>query len=132
MSNNLTERRLGYGFGLLGGALILFGSLVSLLVGIVDLAVGRPLAAIGSVNLAGVLLVVGALTLFVTWLAYHEWKDRPLSGGVLLVVLAAVGWALLGLGENVISLIGALFVFVGGVLLLVDPAQRAVATLATA
>jgi len=130
--SNLTERRLGIAFGLLGGALVLLGSLASLFVGVVDLAVGRPYAAIGSVDLATVLLVLGALALLFTSLARRDWKDRPVASGVMMVVLAAIGWAFLGLGENVVSLVGALFVLVGGVLLLVDPAQRMVATLATA
>jgi peptidoglycan/LPS O-acetylase OafA/YrhL len=130
--SNLTERRLGIAFGLVGGALVLLGSLVSLLVGVVDLAFGHLFAAIGSISLAAVLFVLGGLALLFAWLARREWKDRPLASGVMLVVLAALGWAFLGLGENAVSLVGALFVLVGGVLLLVDPAQRAVTTLVPA
>jgi len=130
--SNLTERRLALGFGFLGGALVLLGSLASLLTGVVDLVIGRTYAAIGSVDLALVLGVLGALALLFTWLARRDWKERPVASGVMLVVLAALGWAFLGLGENVISLLGALFVLVGGVLLLVGPAQRAVTSLATA
>jgi hypothetical protein len=123
--SNLSERRLGYGFGLLGGGLILLGSLVSVLVGVVDLALGRPYGALSSVSLAAILFVVGGLAMFFAWLARHDWGDRPLASGVLLVVIAVVGWAFLGLGENVISLIGSLFVLLGGVLFLVEPATRA-------
>jgi hypothetical protein len=108
--------------------LILLGSLLSLLVGVVDLAIGRPLGAVNSASLALILLVVGGLALFFAWLARHDWSDRPMASGVLLVVIATVGWAFLGLGENVISLVGALFVLLGGVLYLVEPAKRIVAS----
>jgi len=129
---NLTERRLGYGFGLLGGGLILLGSLVSLFVGMVDLAVGRPSGALSSGSLAIVLFVIGGLAIFFAWLARHDWADRPLASGVLLVVISAVGWAFLGLGANVIALVGAIFVFVGGVLFLVEPAKNAVTSVVPA
>jgi len=130
--SNLTEKRLGYGFGLLGGGLILLGSLVSILVGVVDLAIGRPFGALNSATLAVVLFVVGGLVLFFTWLARRDWNDRPIASGVMLVVLSVVGWAFLGLGENVISLVGALFAFVAGVLYLVEPAKRAATSVVTA
>ena len=129
---NLTERRLGYGFGLLGGSLILLGALVSLLVGVVDLALGRPLVALDSESVALVLFVVGGLAMFFAWLTSHEWNDRTLAGGVLLVVLSFVGWAFLGLGANVLALIGALFVLLSGVLFLVEPAKKAATAMVTA
>lgn len=124
--SNLTERRLGYGFGLLGGGLILLGSFVSLLVGVADLALRHPYGAVTSVSLAAVLFVVGGLALFFTWLARHDWENRPMVGGIMMVVIAAVGWAFLGLGANVVSVVGALFVLLGGVLFLAGPAERAV------
>ncbi|MCI4334983.1 MAG: hypothetical protein L3K04_05090 [Thermoplasmata archaeon] len=129
---HLSETRLGYGFGLLGGSLLLLGGLVSLVVGFVDLVVGHPFGAISSAGLAVVLFVVGALAIFFAWLAHHDWSDRPTAGGVLLVVLAVIGWAFLGLGANVVALIGALFVFLGGVLFLVEPAKRVALAAATA
>ncbi|MCI4364058.1 MAG: hypothetical protein L3K13_07155 [Thermoplasmata archaeon] len=121
---SLTESRLGYVFGLLGGGLVLLGGLVSLLVGFVDLVVGHPFGAISSASLAVVLFVVGALAMFFAWIGQHDWRERPFASGVLLVVLAVVGWAFLGLGANVVALVGALFVFLGGVLFLVEPAKR--------
>lgn len=130
--SNLSERRLGYGFGLLGGGLILLGSLVSLFAGMVDLALGRPSGAISAGSLAIVLFVIGGLALFFAWLARHDWADRPLPSGVLMVVIAVLGWGFLGLGGNVVSLVGAIFVFVGGLLFLVEPAKTVVTSVVAA
>lgn len=127
--SNWTEQRLGYGFGLLGGALIALGGLVSLLVGTADLILGRPAGALGAVTDAVILFVVGGLALFFAWLARHEWSSRPLASGVMLVVLAFVGWALVGFGESLLVLIGALFVLLAGVLFLLEPAKWAATTI---
>jgi hypothetical protein len=44
---------------------------------------------------------------------------------VLLVVLAVLGWVVVGIGANLLALLGSLFVFLAGVLYLLDPAKRA-------
>jgi hypothetical protein len=121
----LTERRLGYGFGLLGGLLILVGALISLVVGAADLVVRHPYVAVGALSGAVILLVVGGLALFFAYLGYRGWSDRPLVSGIMLVLLAAIGWVALGIGANVVSLIGALFVFLAGVLYLIEPTRHA-------
>jgi hypothetical protein len=124
----LTERKLGYGFGLLGGALFLLGALVSIAVGTLDLVIRHPFGALGAMSEAVVLLVVGGLALLFAYLGHRAWSDRPLVSGVLLVLLAGIGWAALGFGDNVIALVGALFVFLAGVLFLIEPTRHAVAT----
>ena len=124
----ITERGLAYGFGLLGGGLILLGSIITFALGAVDLALGHSLGAITSATLGLVLLVVGALVLFFAYLGHHDWSDRPLACGVLLVTLAVVGWAFLGLGANVVAVVGALFAFLAGILFLIEPARRIVST----
>ena len=129
---NLTEHRVAYALGLLGAGLVLLGSLVSLFLGLVDLAVGRPLGALASGGTAIVLFVVGGLALLFAYLAHTEWTDRPLSGGVALVGLSLVGWLFLGLGANVLTIVGGLFVFLGGVLFAIEPAKRFVPTGAAA
>jgi len=129
---NLTERGLGYGFGLLGGVLLLVGSLVSFLFGVVDLATGHPFGALAAATLGVLWLVIGALALFFAYLGYHGWSDRPLASAVLLVVLAVVGWAFLGLGANVVVLVGGLFALLGGVLFLVQPAKQLASSIVTA
>jgi hypothetical protein len=124
----LTERRLGYGFGLLGGGLVLIGALINSIVGLVDLVARHPFGALGALSGALILLVVGALALFFAYLGHGAWSDRPFASGILLVVLAAIGWLELGLGANVVALVGALFVFLAGVLYLIEPTRHAIST----
>ena len=121
----MTEQRLGYLFGLLGGGLIALGGLVSLVVGTADLFLGRPYGAIGAASNAVVLFVIGGLAMFFAWLARHDWNARPLASGVLLVVLAVVGWALVGIDASLLALVGSLFAFLAGVLFLIQPARKA-------
>lgn len=128
----LTERRLGWGFGLLGAALIAIAAVVSLAFAIADVAIGRGGGAIVMSTEALLLLVVGGLALFFAYLGHRTWSDRPIVSGVLLIVIAAVGWGVLGLGDSVIALVGALFVFLAGVLYLVGPAIQSAKTIATA
>ena len=129
---DLTERRLGFMFGLLGGALIALGGLVSLVASAADMFVGRMFAAANAGSLGLVLFVVGGLALLFSWLGRRNWKDRPLVSGVMLVVIAAIGWGVLGFGANLIALIGAIFVFLAGILYLVEPVRREVHAVAPA
>jgi CHASE2 domain-containing sensor protein len=128
----LTEQRLGYGFGLLGGALIGIAGLVSLSVGTADLLLGRPLIAVGDAGNAVVLFVVGGLAMFFAWLSRHDWSTRPFASGVLLAVLAVVGWAIVGIDSSLLALIGSLFAFLAGVMFLIEPTRRAAASVVSA
>lgn len=120
------EQRLGYLFGLVGGVLLALGGLVSLVVGVSDMVLGRSIAAVNAEGSAVALFVVGGLTVFFAWLGRHTWSSRPLTAGVLLVALALVGWLVMGVGGSVLALIGGLFAFLAGILYLLDPAKRAV------
>jgi len=130
--SDLTERKLGWGFGLLGGVLIMAGAVVSALVGTFDLATGRLTGALYAGSAAVLLFAVGALALFFSYLAHRPWSDKPIVAGILLVVIAAIGWGVTGFGGNVFALLGALFVFLAGLLFLLQPALSGVKTLATA
>ena len=123
--SDLTEQRLGYGFGVLGGVLIALGGLVSLIISAADLVLGRPLGALGAASEAVVLFVVGALAVFFAWIGHRGGATRPITSGVILVVLAVLGWAVLGVGSDLLALIGSLFVLLAGVLFLLEPAKRA-------
>ena len=125
MSENTPEQRLGYGFGLLGGALIILGGLVSLILGLADFVTGHLIGAVNADSQAIVLFVVGGLAAFFAWLGHREWSTHPLSAGVLLVALALIGWLAVGVGANVIGLVGALLVFLAGILFVLDPAKKA-------
>ena len=120
-----TEQRLGYGFGLLGGVLIAIGGLASLVLGTVELVLGRPHGALNAASEAVLLLVVGGLAIFFAWLGHGDWRLRPISTGVVLAVLAFLGWLVVGVGANLLALLGSLFGFLGGVLFLVEPAKQA-------
>lgn len=123
---DLTEQRVGYGLGLVGGLLVAVGGLVSLIVGAADLVLGRPFDGLGAASEAVVLFVVGGLAVFFTWLGRHDWSSRPLASGVLLVVLAFLAWVVVGVGANLLALVGSLFVVLAGVLYLLEPAKKAV------
>jgi hypothetical protein len=120
--SDLTERRLGWGLGVLGGLLIIVAAIVSVLVSTADLVTGRPMGALSAASEATLLFVVGILAALFSYLAYRPWQEHPVSAGVLLVVLAIVGWAVLGLGGSVLALVGALLVLLAGLLFLVQPA----------
>lgn len=121
----VTEQRLGFGFGLLGGILIGLGGLVRLLLGTADLILGRPIGALNAASEGVLLLVVGGLALLFSWLGYRSWTSHPVTSGVMLVLVAVIGWIVVGVGSSLLGLVGSLFVFLAGVLYLLDPAQRA-------
>jgi hypothetical protein len=122
----MTEQRLGFGFGLLGGVLIALGGLVSLVLGTADLILGRPIGALNAASEGILLLVVGGLALLFSWLSHHSWSGRLVTSGVMLILVAVIGWIVVGIGSSLLALIGSLFVFLAGVLYLVDPAARAI------
>ncbi len=126
MTDNTPEQRLGYGFGLLGGILIGLGGLISLVLGISDMVTGRSIGALNAESEAIVLFVVGGLAAFFAWLGHRDWSTRPLASGVLLVALAIVGWLVVGVGASLLALVGSLFVFLAGVLYLLEPAKKAI------
>jgi hypothetical protein len=122
-----TERTMGHLFGLVGGLLLLVGGLVAVIFGSVDLALGRMLGAANVLGEAVVLFVVGALVLLFAHLGEHAWKERPFATGVMLVVLAVISWAVLGISANLLALVGGILALLAGVLYLIEPAQHAVA-----
>jgi len=128
MGNN-AERTLGHLFGLVGGLLIGLGGLVALVSGLANLALDHLTAAAGSLSAAIVLWVVGGLVIVFSHFGEHAWQDRPSSTGVLLIVLAVVGWAGLGVGSNLVALLGGLLTLVGGILYLIEPMRRGTSAL---
>jgi hypothetical protein len=130
MENNRTERAVGHLLGTVGGLLIAVGGLLAASFGIADLVLGRMFGAAAGLGAAVVLFVLGGLVLLFAHMGSHEWKDRPLTSGVLLVVLGVVSWAVMGLGTNVLALVGGLLALVAGVLYLVEPTEQAASALA--
>jgi hypothetical protein len=121
-----SERSVAHLFGIVGGVLIWIGGLLAAAFGVVDVALGRPFGVeVAALSEAILLFVVGGLVLLFTHFSRTIWSDRPLTSGILLVVLAVLGWALLGLGGSLPALIGGLFALLAGVLYLVEPTRRA-------
>jgi hypothetical protein len=129
---SLTERNLGYGFGLLGGLLIFLGGLAALVLGAAQAILGHPNPAVSMVSEAIVLFVLGGLAVFFAYLGSHGWKDHALTTGILLVIIALLGWGLFGIGSSLLALVGGIFVFLSGVLYLVEPTRRVVSSVAAA
>jgi hypothetical protein len=129
---NISERGLGNLFGLIGGALIIVGAVVAAAFGAADMLLGHTMAAMNVMGEAVALGVVGALVLLFTYLGEHEWSAKPVVSGVLLVLLAVISWAVLGLGVNVLSIVGGIFVLLAGALYLIEPGQKAFRAAASA
>ena len=129
---DLTEQRLGWLFGVAGAALFAIAGLIALVVGAADLVVGRMMTALSVDTEAILLFVVAGLAFLFAYLGRHSWSNRPLTVGVTLVVVAAIGWVVLGLGDNVVALVGAILVFLAGVLQMITPTVQGVKTLAAA
>jgi hypothetical protein len=121
---NITERALGHLFGLIGGALIIVGGVVSAAFGAADLLLGHAFSAMGALGESVVLAVVGALVLLFAYLGEHEWRDKPVVSGILLVLLALISWAVLGLGVNAVAVVGGIFALLAGALYLIEPGQK--------
>jgi hypothetical protein len=120
------ERSVAHLFGVVGGVLIGVGGVIAAVFGVADGILGRPLGVeVAAFSEAVVLFVVGGLVLLFTHFAGSDWKEQPLTSGILLVVLAAIGWAVLGLGSNLLALVGGLFALLAGILYLVEPARHA-------
>jgi hypothetical protein len=126
---SVTERWMGHLFGLIGGALFIVGGVVSAAFAFADMILGHVGTAMAALGEATVLGVVGALVLLFAYLGEHEWKDRPVAPGVLLGLLALIGWTVLGLGTSVLALVGGIFALLAGALFLIEPGQRAVRAL---
>lgn len=128
---NFTERALGNLFGLIGGAAILVGGAIAAAFGAADLLLGHPFAAMAALSEAIVLGVVGALVLLFAHLGEHEWREKPVASGVLLVLLAAITWAVLGLGVSALAIVGGILALLSGALYLIEPSQRAFRAMAS-
>jgi hypothetical protein len=120
-----SERGIGHLFGLVGGALIVVGGVIAAAIGVVDAALGHGIGSIVAAWSEAILLfVVGGLVFLFAHLGDHGWKDRAFATGVILIVLALVGWTVLGLGANLVALVGGLFALLAGILYLIEPTQR--------
>lgn len=121
----LTEARVAYGFGLLGGVLLLVGALFALVLGAAFLVGGHVLGAAGLWMQTLLLVVFGLLALFFTRLGFGGWSGHPLSAGVMLLVVAMLAAITIGFGVNIVAAIGVVFVALAGILYVLEPAIKA-------
>ncbi len=115
-----SDRQLGLVLGLVGGGLILIDGLLAGVDGTILLLIGNGHRALGLWEHSILLLLVGALIVFFTFLGRFRGADRSLASGAVLVVLVVAGWLVLGLTSGLLSLIGSLLALVAGVLFLVS------------
>jgi len=107
-------------FGILGALILVVGGVIDFVGGFVFLALGLGGHALGAWYRSVVYVVVGLLMGFFAILGRRGERDRAVAAGVVLVVLAVVGWFGLGFGGEVLALLAALFGLISGILYLVS------------
>jgi hypothetical protein len=110
------ERRIGFVFGALGGLFLFLAAIVRFLVGALFLATGHTGVGAGSIAQSVLFLVLGLMILFFSFVGQRRGSDRALACGIVLIVLALVGWFALGLGTSILAILGALFALIAGIL----------------
>lgn len=117
--SSVGNRGLAFLLGLLGALLLIIAGVVDFVGGFVFLAFGAGGHALGAWARSVIDVVVGILVGLFAAVGHSGGSDRSLGAGVVLVVLAVVGWFALGFGGELIALIAALFVLLSGILYLV-------------
>jgi hypothetical protein len=109
-------------FGLLSAILFIIAAAVAFIGGFVFLAFGSGGHALGAWGRSVIDVVVALLVGLFTVFGRTGDRDRTLAAGIVLVVLAFVGWFALGLTGEIIALVGVLFALIAGILYLVSTA----------
>jgi hypothetical protein len=114
------NRGIAFLFGLLGALLLVIAGVVAFVGGFVSLAVGSGSHALGDWGRSVLYVVIGMVIGFFAALGHSGNRDRTFASGLILVVLAIVGWVGLGFVGALLALIGALFALIAGILYLVS------------
>jgi hypothetical protein len=114
------DRQLAMVLGIVGALLIVLEGLVDLVRGVVFVAFGHGYLGVSFVGQSVLFIVVGLLIGFFALIGRTRGGERSLAAGVILVVLAIVGWLALGFASGVLALLGSVFVLVSGILYLVE------------
>ena len=114
------DRNLGFLFGALGAVLLVIAGIIDFFGGFVLLALGLGGHAIGAWDRSFLDVVLGVIIGFFAFVGRAGGNDRTLTAGVLLVVVAVVGWLGLGLAGGILELLAALFALIGGILYLLS------------
>ncbi len=112
------DRRIAFALGLIAALLLLVTALLHLVVGIGFLVTGSVHTGAGSIGSAVVDAVVALLIGLFAFLGQARGSERSVLAGVVLVVLAVVGWIALGFGGDLFAILAALLALVAGVVFL--------------
>lgn len=112
------DRRIGGIFGLLGAVLLAAEAILDLARGVFDLAVGHGGITSFPFSEALILLVLALIVGFFSVLGGMRPENHAVVAGVVLLVLAIVGWLVLGLGGGVLAILGAVLMVVAGIVFL--------------
>jgi hypothetical protein len=113
-----SDHRIASLLGLLGAVLLIVQGILDLLSGVVYLAVGHGARAYGSLDQAVIFVVAGLLVGFFAAIGRMRGEERSLVAGVILIVLALVGWLALGFGSGLLGILAAVLVLIAGVVYL--------------
>lgn len=117
--SDLGVRGLALLFGILGALFLVLAGVVDFVGGFVFLALGHGGSALGAWERSVIYVLVGVVMGLFAAIGHSAENDRRIAAGVVLVVLAAVGWLGLGFAGEVLALLAALFALVSGILYLV-------------
>ncbi len=112
------DRRLGFLFALLGAGLLVLSGLLDLATGAVVFALGHGGRAIGYLDPAILAIGVGAIVGLFAVLGHQPDTDRSFAAGAILLVLVLVGWLVLGFASGVLPLLATICILVGALLYL--------------
>jgi hypothetical protein len=113
------DRRIAFVLGILAAILLLIAAVLHFVVGVALLVTGAAHSGAGSIGSSVIEVVVALLIGFFALLGRGRGNDRNVAAGVVLIVLAVVGWAALGFGGDLLALLAAVLALVSGVLFLV-------------
>jgi len=118
--SRLGDRNLGFLFGALGAVILIVAGVIDFFGGFVFLALGLGGHAIGAWDRSLLNVVLGVVIGLFAFVGRSSGNDRTVTAGVLLVVVAIVGWLGLGLAGGILELLGALFARLAGILYLLS------------
>jgi hypothetical protein len=113
------DRGIAFVLGILAAILLLVAALLHFLVGVALLFTGASHSAAGSLGSSVIEVVIALLIGFFAVIG-RRGRDRTVAAGVVLVVLAIVGWLALGFGGDLLALLAAVLALLSGVLFLVS------------
>jgi hypothetical protein len=112
------NRRLALLFGVLAAILLIASGLIAFIGGFVFLALGFGGPAIAAWGRSVLDVVVGIVVGAFSLIGRSGPGDRALTSGVILIVIAIVGWFGLGLANGILGLLATLFCLIAGLIYL--------------